>query len=101
MLLTDRPTGGGLACYLEARVNLSAFTWYDLVGVLPGARRMLDAAWTVLGDPASRQKYDEAVGIQRTVGYRHQKMSHPNLAGPTLVSLEGPPARRRWASCLH
>jgi hypothetical protein len=84
-------------------MNLSAFTWYDIVGVLPGApaeqirreyddkasllkpallsgapskvltaasrsQRMLDAAWTVLGDPTSRQKYDEAVGIRPTGG---------------------------------
>jgi hypothetical protein len=52
MLLTDRPTGGGRACYLEARMNLSAFTWYDLVGVLPGApaeqiRREYDSVLSV------------------------------------------------------
>ena len=103
MLLTDCPNRWRPRLQLEARMNLSAFTWYDLVGVLPGAsadqirreydskagllkpallsgapskviaaasraQRMLDAAWTVLGDPASRRKYDEAAGVRRTGG---------------------------------
>jgi hypothetical protein len=76
-------------------------TWYDVLGVLPGAaadkiRReyqakaallrpemisgappdvleavtraqgLLDGAWEVLGDPANRRRYDEAIGLRRS-----------------------------------
>jgi curved DNA-binding protein CbpA len=82
-------------------VELSALTWYDLLGVLPGtstqeisreyssnskllgpahlsgapsqviaaasrAQRTLDAAWRVLGDPATRRSYDESIGFRRS-----------------------------------
>jgi hypothetical protein len=78
-------------------------TWYDVLGVLPGAearkikrkyedkasllrpelisgappnvvtavsraQQLLDTAWEVLGDPASRKRYDEAVGLRRSGG---------------------------------
>lgn len=78
-------------------------TWYDVLGVLPGAEArkikreyeaksallrpdmiagapsnvlkavtraqdMLDGAWEVLGDPVSRRRYDEAVGLRRSGG---------------------------------
>jgi len=78
-------------------------TWYEVLGVLPGAaaekirrryeeraallrgemiagapsnvlvavrraREFLDGAWEVLGDPATRQRYDEAVGFRRRGG---------------------------------
>jgi DnaJ domain len=78
-------------------------TWYDVLGVLPGAearklrrayedkagllqpemtsgappdvvtavrrgQELLDAAWEVLGDPESRTRYDEAVGLRRSGG---------------------------------
>jgi len=81
-------------------MKLTSFTWYDLLGVLPGAstqqisgeyrskasllqpaylsgapspviaaasraQQLLDAAWRVLCDPASRRSYDEAAGILR------------------------------------
>jgi DnaJ domain/PASTA domain len=80
-----------------------SITWYDVLGVLPGAevrkikheyeaksallgpdmiagapsnvikavtqaQDMLDTAWRVLGDPVSRGRYDEAVGIRRSGG---------------------------------
>jgi hypothetical protein len=32
------------------------------------AQRMLDAAWSLLGDPVSRKRYDEAVGVRRSGG---------------------------------
>lgn len=76
-------------------------TWYDILGVLPGAsvrdiqdqydgkarllrpellsgspstvvmaasraQRILDAAWRGLGDPANRERYDEAAGFHRS-----------------------------------
>jgi curved DNA-binding protein CbpA len=81
----------------------SGITWYDVLGVLPGAtaeqvqhqhdakarllrpeliagapspvvaaatraREILDAARRVLADPASRARYDEAIGIRRSGG---------------------------------
>ncbi len=83
--------------------NRAVITWYDVLGVLPGAsaeqvksqhdakaslvrpelvagapspvvmaatraREILDAARRVLADPASRARYDEAVGIRRRGG---------------------------------
>ena len=77
------------------------FSWYDVLGVLPGApagriqhtyegklsllrpelisgapsnvvkaasraKEILDTAWRVLGDPVSRQRYDEAAGFRRS-----------------------------------
>ena len=78
-------------------------TWYDVLGVLPGAearkikqkydakaallrpelisgappdvltavtraQELLDTAWQVLGDPESRKRYDQAVGLRRSGG---------------------------------
>jgi hypothetical protein len=78
-------------------------TWYEVLGVLPGAaadkirrryeervallrgemiagapsnvlagvrraQEFLDGAWEVLGDPATRERYDEAVGFRRRGG---------------------------------
>jgi hypothetical protein len=78
-------------------------TWYDVLGVLPGAearkikrkyedkasllrpeltsgappnvvvavrraQELLGMAWEVLGDPESRKRYDEAVGLRRSGG---------------------------------
>ncbi len=120
-------------------------TWYEILGVLPGApaekikreydaRRsllrpelisgapsnvvtaisraegILDAAWRVLGDPVSRERYDTAAGVRRSGGTlnRPRPESLPSgpgwtwadigLAGPAgdllgglLVSLLAPP----------
>ena len=81
----------------------SGITWYDVLGVMPGAgarkirrkyedkagllrleliwgappnvvtavrraQELLDTAWEVLGDPGSRRRYDEAVGVRRSGG---------------------------------
>jgi hypothetical protein len=78
-------------------------TWYDVLGVLPGAearkikrehdakaallrpelisgappdvltavmraQELLDTSWEVLGDPETRRRYDEAVGLRRSGG---------------------------------
>jgi curved DNA-binding protein CbpA len=78
-------------------------TWYEVLGVLPGAaadkirrryeeraallrgqmisgapsnvlvsvrraQEFLDGAWEVLGDPATRRRYDEAAGFRRRGG---------------------------------
>jgi hypothetical protein len=91
-------------------------TWYEVLGVLPGAdtrriRReyearsallrpdmiagapsgvltavtraqdMLDRAWEVLGDPASRGRYDEAAGIRRSGGGLGQPGTGPSDPG--------------------
>jgi DnaJ domain len=81
----------------------AGLTWYDVLGVLPGAevrkirrryedkagllrpelfpgapaevvtavrraQELLEGAWQVLGDPESRKRYDEAVGLRRSGG---------------------------------
>jgi DnaJ domain/PASTA domain len=48
------------------------------------AQGILDAAWRVLADPASRERYDEAAGLRRTGG---------GLAGP-----EGSPSEPGWGA---
>lgn len=102
---------------LGERGKEAGITWYDVLGVLPGAsaeqvqrqhdakasllrpelvagapspvvaaasraREILDAARRVLADPASRARYDEAVGIRRTGGAWHRaRASPPGPAG--------------------
>ena len=91
-------------------------TWYDVLGVLPGAepakiRReydaktgllrpelisgapsnvvkaisraqgMLDNAWEVLGDPASRGRYDESIGLRGPGGHLREPGSNPEGSG--------------------
>ncbi len=91
-------------------------TWYDVLGVLPGAepakiRReydaktsllrpelisgapsnvvtaisraqgMLDEAWQVLGDPASRERYDESIGLRGPGGHLREPGSNPDGSG--------------------
>jgi len=108
-------------------MQLSGFTWYDLLGVLPGAskdqinsayrsklsllrptvlsgaqsdvvaaascaERMLDAAWSALGDPATRQSYDEAIGVRRTgggLGPRENIASQPGWTGGMIPGISG------------
>ncbi|HXT88317.1 MAG TPA: hypothetical protein VN714_03560 [Trebonia sp.] len=99
-------------------------TWYDVLGVLPGAaaeqiqrqheskagllrpeliagapspvvaaasraREILDAALHVLADPASRARYDEAVGLRRGGGGLARRESFPSQPGsePPDISL--------------
>jgi hypothetical protein len=92
-------------------------TWYDVLGVLPGAsaeqvkqqhdakvsllrpallagapspvvmaatraREILDGAWRVLADPASRARYDEATGIRRRGGGLERLGGFPSEPGP-------------------
>lgn len=40
----------------------------NVVKAVTRAQDMLDTAWRVLGDPVSRRRYDEAVGIRRSGG---------------------------------
>ena len=95
----------------------SGITWYNVLGVLPGAearkikreydgkaallrpelisgappnvlmavtraQELLDTAWEVLGDPESRKRYDEAVGLRRSGGGLGQPGTGP--ADPAL-----------------
>jgi DnaJ-like protein/PASTA domain-containing protein len=92
-------------------------TWYDVLGVLPGAsaehlksqhdakaslvrpelvagapspvvlaatraREILDAAWRVLADPASRAIYDQATGIRRDGGGLTRRDGFPSGPRP-------------------
>src|SRR6516225_5069993 len=91
-------------------------TWYDVLGVLPGAaadkikreydakasllrpelisgapsnvvkavtraQGILDSAWEVLGDPASRGRYDETIGLRGPGGGLRQPGSIPSGSG--------------------
>ena len=40
----------------------------NVVTAVSRAQELLDTAWEVLGDPASRKRYDEAVGLRRSGG---------------------------------
>ena len=88
---------------MQAALPGSGMTWYDILGVMPGAearkieqkydakaallrpelisgappnvltavmraQELLDTAREVLGDPESRKRYDEAVGLRRSGG---------------------------------
>jgi DnaJ domain len=101
-------------------------TWYDVLGVLPGAearklkrkyedktgllrpemvsgappnvvtavrraQELLDTAWEVLGDPESRKRYDEAVGLRRSGGGLGQPGTGIESAGmvPTGPGING------------
>lgn len=91
-------------------------TWYDVLGVMPGAepgkiRREYDAktsllrpelisgapsnvvqgisraqglleeAWEVLGDPVSRERYDESIGLRGSGGHLREPGSNPDGSG--------------------
>ena len=97
-------------------------TWYDVLGVLPGAevskiRReydaktsllrpelisgapsnvvqaislaqgMLDSAWEALGAPASRERYDESIGLRAPGGHLREPGSNPDGSGLELSDL--------------
>ena len=40
----------------------------DVLKAVTRAQRILDTAWELLGDPESRKRYDEAVGLRRSGG---------------------------------
>jgi curved DNA-binding protein CbpA len=47
------------------------------------AQEFLDGAWEVLGDPATRERYDEAMGFRRRGGEAVTVHAwHPPAAGP-------------------
>jgi len=47
------------------------------------AQEFLDGAWEVLGDPATRERYDEAMGFRRRGGEAVTvHVWHPPAAGP-------------------
>ena len=91
-------------------------TWYDVLGVLPGAepakirreydaktsllrpelisgapsnvvqaisraQSILDNAWEVLGDPVSRGRYDESIGLRGAGGHLREPGSNPDGSG--------------------
>jgi hypothetical protein len=108
-----RDPGGAVAPGILA----PGITWYDVLGVLPGAearklkrkyedkasllrpemssgappnvvtavgraQELLDMAWEVLGDPESRMRYDEAVGLRRSGGGLGQTWTGTGGLGP-------------------
>ena len=107
---------------MEPGIMESGITWYDVLGVLPGAearkikreydakaallrpelisgaptnvltavtraQELLDTAREVLGDPESRKRYDEAVGLRRSGGGLGQPGTGIESAGMAPVDL--------------
>jgi hypothetical protein len=112
------PPGSDLGGVAEPGILGSGITWYDVLGVMPGAeprkikrkyddkasllrpelisdaplnvvtavgraQELLDTAWRVLGDPQSRRRYDEAVGLRRSDGGLGQPGTGIESAGLT------------------
>jgi hypothetical protein len=113
---------------VEPGVREPGITWYDVLGVLPGAearkikreydakaallrpelisaappdvltavmraRELLDTAREVLGDPESRRRYDEAIGLRRSGGGLGQSGTGIESAGlaPADLGIVGEP----------
>lgn len=55
----------------------------DVLTAVMRAQQLLDAAWEVLGDPESRRRYDEAVGLRRSGGGLGQPGTGIESAGLT------------------
>jgi hypothetical protein len=59
----------------------------DVVTAVRRAQELLDTAWEVLGDPESRNRYDEAVGLRRSGGGLGQPGTGMEPAGLTPAGL--------------
>jgi len=55
----------------------------DVLTAVMRAQQLLDTAWEVLGDPESRRRYDEAVGLRRSGGGLGQPGTGIESAGLT------------------
>ncbi|HEY6295545.1 MAG TPA: hypothetical protein VIX15_07765 [Streptosporangiaceae bacterium] len=62
-----------------------------VVKVASRAQGILDAAWRVLGDPVSRELYDEEIGFRRSGEGLASRVSHPSEpgCGPADFSFAG------------
>jgi len=67
----------------------------DVITAVRRAQELLDMAWEVLGDPESRKRYDEAVGLRRSGGGLGE-LPGVNVAGGLLgrAGWLGPRRRR-------
>ena len=75
------------------RPELISGTPSNVVQAISRARSMLDSAWEVLGDPVSRERYDESIGLRHSGGGLRQPGSIPTGTGPgpsDLGSAEDP-----------
>lgn len=114
---------GGSSFLGELGMGSSGVTWYDVLGLLPGAtveqvqrqydskarllrpelvagasspvvaaasraQEFLDAARRVLADPASRARYDQAVGIRRSGGGLARRGDFPSQPGSELLDAD-------------
>jgi hypothetical protein len=59
----------------------------DVLTAVTRAQHLLDTAWGVLGEPDSRKRYDEAVGLRRSGGGLGQPGSGIESAGMAPVDL--------------
>jgi hypothetical protein len=53
----------------------------NVVQAISLAQGMLDSAWEVLADPASRERYDESIGLRGPGGHLREPGSNPDGSG--------------------
>jgi DnaJ-class molecular chaperone len=53
----------------------------NVVKAISRAQGMLDNAWEVLGDPVSRERYDESIGLRGPGGHLREPGSNPDGSG--------------------
>jgi hypothetical protein len=68
----------------------------DVVTAVRLAQELLDTAWDVLGDPDSRKRYDEAVGLRRSGGSLAQPGTGIESAGLAPAGLGSIGGRTGW-----
>ena len=131
VLSSDQPVRAGAAFWSRRRdpgdvtepgIIQPGITWYDVLGVMPGAearrikreydakaallrpeltsgaalnvttavtraQHILDTAWEVLGDPQSRKRYDETVGLRCSGGGLGQPETEQSRRCPDVRGL--------------
>jgi DnaJ-like protein/PASTA domain-containing protein len=131
VLSSDQPVRAGAVFWSRRRdpgdvtepgIIQPGITWYDVLGVMPGAearrikreydakaallrpelisnaapnvttavmraQHILDIAWQVLGDPESRRRYDQTVGLRSSGGGLGQSWTEPSRRCPDVRGL--------------
>ena len=65
----------------------------DVIQAISRAQGMLQEAWLVLGDPVSRELYDESIGLRGPGGHLREPGSNPDGSGrgPSDMGITGDP----------
>jgi curved DNA-binding protein CbpA len=59
----------------------------SVIKAVARAQEILDTAWQVLGDPESRKRYDEAIGLRRSGGGLGQPWDWHRIGGDSASRL--------------